>query len=179
MKKRKSTKPTSTSLSSLFKKKGKVRDIRKLTNTDDLGIIFSQEKGGHKAKDFASFFAKTLRPDSLQAALNEKTDQHVAKSPSITSLKKWPSPQDELDLHGYTASEAENKTDFFISHCQNNRLKTIRIITGKGLHSPQGPVLQGVVEAKLMELRAQKKIIAYRWEKNDKQKSGALIVYLK
>ena len=86
--------------------------------------------------------------------------------------------EDELDLHGHTAAEAEAKTDFFISRAKNSRLKTIRIITGKGLHSPQGPVLQGVVEAKLLEFRAQKKIIAYRWENNAKQKSGALIVYL-
>lgn len=177
MKKRKQTKPTLSSLSSLLKQK-KVRDIRKISNTDDLSNLFSQKEEPLKTKQFADFFAKTIQPNSIQAALKDKADQHTTKTPSITSLKRWPSPQDEIDLHGYTASEAENKTDFFISHCQNSRLKTIRIITGKGLHSPQGPVLQGIVEAKLLELKAQKKIIAYRWEKHNKQKSGALIVYL-
>ena len=178
MKKRKSTKPALTSLSSLFGKKGELRDIKKLSSTDDLEILFSPQDDHHKPKDFASFFAKTLHTDSLQVAIKEKSTHPTTNPPSATSLKRWPSPQNELDLHGYTASEAEDKTVFFITQAKNNRLKTVRIITGKGLHSPQGPVLKTVVEAKLVEFKGQKKIITYRWEKKTKQKSGALIVYL-
>ncbi|HIJ79152.1 MAG: Smr/MutS family protein [Desulfobulbaceae bacterium] len=178
MKKNKPLPAPPTKGSSLLKKKSKEKKIRQLSLADDLGIIFSPEKEKRSTKNFATIFAKTIQTESLLKAIQEKNAAAGPKPPAIASLKKWPSPQDELDLHGHTAAEAEAKTDFFISRAKNSRLKTIRIITGKGLHSPQGPVLQGVVEAKLLEFRAQKKIIAYRWENNAKQKSGALIVYL-
>jgi len=47
-------------------------------------------------------------------------------------------PQDELDLHGYKFEEAVTAATDFISSSFSRGLRKIRIITGKGLHSPGG-----------------------------------------
>jgi DNA-nicking Smr family endonuclease len=54
----------------------------------------------------------------------------------------------------------------------------LRIITGKGLHSPGAPVLPDVVEQKLHELKEKKLIKSFEWEKKRKSASGALLVFL-
>ena len=54
--------------------------------------------------------------------------------------------QDEIDLHGLTADEAQEALREFIADCRRHRLHCVRVVHGKGLGSgPNGPVLkQGV-----------------------------------
>ncbi|MFH7319696.1 Smr/MutS family protein [Desulfurivibrio sp. D14AmB] len=79
-------------------------------------------------------------------------DQH--EHPSLAArFRSYPPPQEELDLHGLTAEEAEKAIRRFVVRCREIRLTTLRIITGKGLHSPGQPVLPGVAEATLEELK--------------------------
>ena len=87
-------------------------------------------------------------------------------------------PQDELDLHGHTADEAEQKAAVFIQAAQARRLHTVRIIVGKGLHSRGNAVLPDVIEAKMADLKKAGAVLTFRWEKQSKHRSGALIVYL-
>ncbi len=93
-------------------------------------------------------------------------------------LRRYPSPQAQLDLHGFTASKARQRADAFIRTAQADGLFTLNVIVGKGLHSEGGAVLPDVIEDLLMDLKREDIVLAYRWEKRSKRKSGAVIVFL-
>jgi len=50
-------------------------------------------------------------------------------------------PDDSLDLHGYTTLEAVLTLEEYISHGRDNGFSILRVITGKGLHNPNGVAL--------------------------------------
>ncbi len=52
-------------------------------------------------------------------------------------------PSEIIDLHGYTARESENILDDLFKDKKNLH---VRIITGKGIHSENGPVLRDFVK---------------------------------
>lgn len=111
----------------------------------------------------------------LEAARKEE-DERRRRAAGIHS---YPPPQETLDLHGCTAQEAEDKTHYFVEESCRRGLRTVRVITGKGLHSPGGKaVLPDVIEQKLSLLKKDGAIAAFNWEKKVKNKSGALLVYL-
>ena len=58
-----------------------------------------------------------------------------------------------LDLHGDTADEARRRTIRWLQIQQEAGESTVRIVTGRGLHSIGPPVLPGEVEQLLTELR--------------------------
>ncbi len=93
-------------------------------------------------------------------------------------LKQYPEPDEELDLHGCTAAQAVIRTEAFIFNAVKQKLKTVRVIVGKGLHSEGKAVLKEVIEDKLVRMKQEELIFNFRWEKDRKLKSGAIIVYL-
>ncbi len=86
-------------------------------------------------------------------------------------------PQAELDLHGMTADEAMSKVRFFLQNSSCRGLQTLLIITGKGLHSSDGPVLRLAVE----KLLAQMHELVIEWGGAPRRYggSGALVVFLR
>jgi DNA-nicking Smr family endonuclease len=53
---------------------------------------------------------------------------------------------DTLDLHGYTADEAEHRLELFFDRVTRTSAgEVVRIVTGRGARSQGPPVLQGVV----------------------------------
>jgi DNA-nicking Smr family endonuclease len=55
-------------------------------------------------------------------------------------------PDDELDLHGKTVEEAIRMVQSFLLAAHRRRLRSVVIVTGRGLNSgPGGPVLRGAV----------------------------------
>lgn len=62
----------------------------------------------------------------------------------------------ELDLHGYSATEAPSAVRAFLASWQRRQPgAVVHIITGKGKGSANGPVLRGLVKALLQgELRS-------------------------
>ena len=86
-------------------------------------------------------------------------------------------PQAELDLHGMTADEATLKVRFFLEDASYRRLQTLLIITGKGLHSSDGPVLRMAVE----KLLAQMPELVLEWGGAPRRYggTGALVVFLR
>lgn len=94
-------------------------------------------------------------------------------------LKRYPPVEVELDLHGLGSIVARIKLKSFLVTCKNQGIFTARIIVGKGLHSDEGPVLPGIVEDLLGQLKTQDLVLFYEWDKKKKLKSGAVIVYLK
>ncbi len=89
-------------------------------------------------------------------------------------------PQSQLDLHGLTAEEAEKKTRNYLLTQKKNGRSVVRIITGKGLHSPgPGGVLRDLVELLLLEGKEKGLLITFSWEKQTKEQSGAVLVQLR
>lgn len=53
---------------------------------------------------------------------------------------------DELDLHGLTGDQAEQRLEMFLDRAAvTSRGEVVRVITGRGAGSPGPPVLQGLV----------------------------------
>ncbi len=85
---------------------------------------------------------------------------------------------EELDLHGYLRDEALKRLARFISNAYHRGSKTVLVITGKGLNSPDGPVLQGSVNAWLRE-QGKSMVIEAAQAPRDKGGSGAVVVFLR
>ena len=152
--------------------------IRKLTASDDLGVLFSSDQENEIPHTFASALASGLYATTLAEILTEKEELPPPAQSLQAAIKNSPPPQDRVDLHGCTAAEAETKTENFLRRALRNHLKTVLIITGKGLHSPEGSVLKDVIEARLKIMKNNGAILAYLWENKNREKSGALLVYL-
>lgn len=161
------------------------KGFRVLNDRHDLHRLFGGEEEERKTgeTDFARMFEES-RDDVYQKRLmqDKKQAEHqiaprIQKPPSV-KIKTYPPPQKELDLHGYTGEEAGIATEHFIQDARRKGIQTLRIIVGKGLHSEGKAVLPDVVERKIIALKRNTYVIAYHWEKKDKRKSGAIIVYL-
>lgn len=59
-----------------------------------------------------------------------------------------------LDLHGLTAHEAVSTARAWIASRRDDGDLLVRIITGRGLHSPGPPVLPGAIEHLLTSMKA-------------------------
>ena len=127
---------------------------------------------------FVEELENNLAHQDMRSILKEKDGPDKPPLSDREKLKSYPPAQEDLDLHGKTGPEAERKTTAFIRTTASLKLRTVRIITGKGLHSDGPAVLPDVVETKLKELKAEKRIFDFAWEKREKHKSGSIIVYL-
>lgn len=153
----------------------KKKNIPKLGN-ENLYATFGVEPA--KKPSFGEELKKNLGKQDMGSILKEKAESGKPPLSEREKLKFYPPPQDELDLHGNTGAEAERRTAAFIRTTTSLRLRTVRIITGKGLHSDGPAVLPDVVEIKLKELKGENRIFAFVWEKKEKHKSGSVMVYL-
>ena len=114
--------------------------------------------------------------EAVNIAKHEKIAGEFVEEKSLGTLTKdYPSPQQELDLHGMTSSDAKWEIEKFIQNTQSKRIRTVRIITGKGLHSPhQKSIIPQATEQKLSELKKNGIVLSFKWEKQ----KGAIVVYL-
>jgi DNA-nicking Smr family endonuclease len=94
-------------------------------------------------------------------------------------IKRYPPPEIDLDLHGFTALGARLKAISFVTACKHQGYFTVRIVVGKGLHSDLGPVLPDTIEDVLFQLKQQDIVLGFAWEHKKKSRSGAVIVYLR
>ncbi|MCM2265329.1 MAG: Smr/MutS family protein [Desulfuromonadales bacterium] len=86
-------------------------------------------------------------------------------------------PSAELDLHGLTRDEAVARAKAFLAHAARQGWAAVVIITGKGLHSAEGPILRRAVEL----LLGQSGQLVLEWGKAPRRfgGAGALVVFLK
>lgn len=84
----------------------------------------------------------------------------------------------ELDLHGYTRDEAIAKLERFIAGAYQRQLDAVLIITGKGINSPEGPVLQ-VAAKEWLEGRGKVMVSEFTTAPRDKGGSGAFVAFLR
>ncbi|MBC8317751.1 MAG: Smr/MutS family protein [Desulfobulbaceae bacterium] len=126
---------------------------------------------------FVEIFDEKIFDRDYQERVSRERDR--GDNPQVRSMREDPpAPQKEIDLHGFTGPEAEIRVESFIQSALHERLIMLRIITGKGLHSPGAPVLPDIVEQKLSDLKEKKRIKDFHWEKKQKSVSGALLVFL-
>ena len=83
----------------------------------------------------------------------------------------------ELDLHGLTIEEASVKVSFFLQDAIYQGFQSVLIITGKGLHSNEGPVLRQAMENLLGQLSEQ--VLEWGVAPRRFGGSGALVVFLR
>jgi DNA-nicking Smr family endonuclease len=88
------------------------------------------------------------------------------------------SVQDYLDLHDMSVEEAENEVAHFLKDSLIKGLRCIKIIHGRGLRSPKGPVLKNSL-LKWLSGRYRKFIIAFVTARQCDGGLGALYVLLK
>lgn len=84
----------------------------------------------------------------------------------------------ELDLHGLTRDEALTSLARFVAGAYNRGQKAILVITGKGNHSTDEPVLQGAVASWLRE-SGKKMVAEFSPAPRKLGGSGAFVVFLK
>jgi DNA-nicking Smr family endonuclease len=84
----------------------------------------------------------------------------------------------ELDLHGYLRDEALVLLQRFITGAFGRGQEAVLVITGKGINSPEGPVLQGAVEGWLRQ-QGKGMVAEFSPAPRDKGGSGAFVVFLK
>lgn len=109
----------------------------------------------------------------IHSALKEKEPDDLVEVGVF--VKDFPLPQRELDLHGFSVPEALFEMEKFIKTAILQKLRTVRVITGRGLHSKNfTSVLPEEIEKKLSVLRKEGKVLASRREKS----GGSFAVYL-
>ena len=84
----------------------------------------------------------------------------------------------ELDLHGFLKDDALRRLEHFIASAYARGLQAVLVITGKGLNSPDGPVLPGAVAAWLRE-QGKGMVAEFLPAPRDRGGSGAIVVFLK
>lgn len=85
---------------------------------------------------------------------------------------------EELDLHGDVKEEALRRLEHFITGAHHRGRKAVLVITGKGINSPDGPVLQGAV-ADWLRNAGKKLVSEFAKAPRDKGGSGAFVVFLR
>ena len=86
--------------------------------------------------------------------------------------------QETIYLHGFTAPEAEEAVRDFLHGAMRNRLFCVKVIHGRGLRSPNGPVLKESVR-RLLEGPFKKRIWAYSTAKGSDGGLGATYILLR
>ncbi len=84
----------------------------------------------------------------------------------------------ELDLHGFLKDEALLRLDHFISSAYATGREAVLVITGKGINSPEGPVLQGAVASWLRQ-RGKGMVAEFASAPRELGGSGAFVVFLR
>lgn len=84
----------------------------------------------------------------------------------------------QIDLHGLTRDEAIASLDGFLRSARQAEEKAVLIITGKGIHSSDGPVLSQAVAAWLRDL-GRSHISEFAPAPKEMGGSGALVVFLR
>jgi DNA-nicking Smr family endonuclease len=83
--------------------------------------------------------------------------------------------QDEIDLHQMKAAAARTVIREFLAHARSEGYRCVKLIPGKGLRSPDGPVLKVLVDGML---RQHGDVIAFASTPSNEGGTGAVLVLL-
>lgn len=88
------------------------------------------------------------------------------------------SVKDCIDLHGFTVEEAEKEVTLFLGESLRKGHKCLKIIHGRGLRSPRGPVVKEMLVRRLAR-NYRKHVVAFVTARQCDGGLGALYVLLK
>jgi DNA-nicking Smr family endonuclease len=109
----------------------------------------------------------------------EEPLEHRSASSRLRQLKRGTIRiSQELDLHGFLKDEALARLGSFIASAHERGVQAVLVITGKGINSPEGPVLQGAV-AEWLRTKGKAMVAEFAPAPRDKGGSGAFVVFLK
>ncbi len=109
----------------------------------------------------------------------DEVGHHRSASSRMRQLKKGTIRiSQELDLHGSLRDEALRRLQQFVAGAYARGDRAVLVITGKGINSPEGPVLPGAVSD---WLRGPGKgmVAEFHPAPRDKGGSGAVVVFLR
>jgi DNA-nicking Smr family endonuclease len=167
-----------------------VADAQKLRNVNSPSRQRAQQQQSSKT-DVASttqdqqLFLQAMRQvgttliDYRQDTDETENTQRHSSSSRMRQLKRGTIRiSQELDLHGLLRDEAISRLEHFIESAFSHGREAVLIITGKGINSPEGPVLRGAAEAWLRG-RGKRTVAEFYPAPRDKGGSGAFVVFLK
>jgi len=156
------------------------------TDDPDSPVTFKQTPGRQLRKELheeeKQLFLRTM--EKIGTSVPEKTGEeelprHQPASNRMRQLKRGAIRiQQELDLHGQIKDEALTSLERFIVEACRRGLQAVLVITGKGINSPEGPVLQGAVSHWLSE-RGTGMVAEFVPAPRERGGSGAFVVFLK
>jgi DNA-nicking Smr family endonuclease len=86
----------------------------------------------------------------------------------------------DLDLHGHSRDEGEQKLERFIAQAQSQGRRCVRVIHGRGLNSgDEGPVLRDAVQRALAGGRLARAILAFTFAAPAQGGDGATLILLR
>ncbi|HET6148670.1 MAG TPA: Smr/MutS family protein [Polyangia bacterium] len=86
----------------------------------------------------------------------------------------------DLDLHGRTREEAEQRLERFVALSQDQGRRCVRVIHGRGLNSgDQGPVVRDTVQRALTSGRGARAVLAFTFASPPQGGDGATLVLLR
>ena len=122
-----------------------------------------------------------LNTTTLPAEAPEPENEEPSRSSSsrMRQLKRGTIHiAEELDLHGFLKEEALKRLEHFISSAYARGSQAVLVITGKGINSPEGPVLRGAAAAWLRE-QGKGMVAEFLPAPRDKGGSGAIVAFLR
>ncbi len=156
--------------------KGRGVDRNGFRILDDVSLRAEFGEEDEPEENFEEILEQSLADTSMQNVLAEKEPE--PDDPQEATAPK--EPQDEVDLHRMKAEEAKQTIFSFIHTSRQAGYRLVRIITGKGLHSEDGiSVLRTIAEEMMEMLKKEGQISGFKWESGKKERSGAMIIYLK
>lgn len=88
-------------------------------------------------------------------------------------------PDAEVDLHGHTAASAAVALEAAVARAAADRRRCLRVVHGRGLRSPGGPVLKEEVVARLTAPPLADRVVAFATAPPARGGAGALLVLLR
>ena len=123
-------------------------------NSMNFAEIFSG-KSGKKEAEKESFADLLEEYSDIDFEIHKREKELSAEEqkeffrPRSSDIK----PEYTIDLHGFTQEEAEKIVETNIRGMKITNVMKIRIITGKGLHSKNEPVLKSAIDTLLRQLK--------------------------
>ena len=115
-------------------------------------------------------------------APSEANEEEAARRTSMSRMRQLKRGtiriSGELDLHGHFREAALAELERFIAGAHGSGQKAVLVITGKGVNSPEGPVLQGAVAAWLRG-EGKRMVAEFAPAPRELGGSGAFVVFLR
>jgi DNA-nicking Smr family endonuclease len=159
---------------------------------DDASELESEHRSGEPVQapnapdddTSAALFLKAMDTIGTAAIRAEEADPEEGTMPRSSSRRLRQLKRgvirisQELDLHGCLKDEALRLLERFIAGAAARGQQAVLVITGKGINSPEGPVLQGAV-AEWLRGQGRGMVAEFIPAPRDRGGSGAFVVFLK